>query len=73
MNYLIADFSVVCGSAEWNQYLPLAVVCLIVYPIGIPLVLFVMLARNRHRLRQPNTVLALGIVYGLSCLLTESD
>ncbi len=30
-NYLVADFTQVCGSDEWFKYLPLAVIALIVY------------------------------------------
>ncbi len=32
VSYLVADFRLQCFSAEWNQYLPLAVVAVILYP-----------------------------------------
>jgi hypothetical protein len=37
VNYLVVDFSVVCGSDRWTRYLPLAVVGIAVYPLGMHL------------------------------------
>ena len=48
--YLSADFTVRCFEAEWNAYAAIAVVGIAVYTIGIPLVLFVLLRRNRAHL-----------------------
>ena len=48
--YLSADFTVKCFEAEWNAYAAIAIVGIAVYTIGIPLVLFVLLRRNRAHL-----------------------
>jgi hypothetical protein len=48
--YLSADFTVKCFEAEWNAYVAIAIVGIAVYTIGIPLVLFVLLRRNRAHL-----------------------
>ncbi len=34
VRYLVVDFQLVCGSAEYNKYLLVAVFALLVYPIG---------------------------------------
>ncbi len=34
VSYLVVDFQLVCGSAEYNKYLLVAVFALLVYPIG---------------------------------------
>jgi len=62
-NYLVADFNLECGDAQWNKYLPLACLCLLLYPIGIPAVMFYLLRSNRHRLKQQDTILSLGFLY----------
>jgi len=62
-SYLIADFGMECGSDIWKKWLPYLTVMLFVYPIGIPLITFLALWRHRHRLREPNTVFALGFMY----------
>ena len=62
-NYLVADFSEQCGSDQWFRFLPLAVVCLVLYPIGIPLCLFVALYRVRKQHHVPKVQIALGILF----------
>ncbi len=72
--YVAADFTLECNDARWNQYLPLAVVGLLLYPIGIPAFLFVALFRIRKRLHEPARLLAWGIVYeGMGVLHFESS
>src|SRR6185437_2402658 len=63
VNYLVADFTEQCGSTEWNRYLPLAVLALLLYPIGIPLLFFVALYRVRKRHAEPAVQLSLGILF----------
>jgi len=48
--YLSADFTVKCFEAEWRAYVAIGVLGIVVYTIGIPLVLFVLLRRNRAHL-----------------------
>ena len=48
--YLSADFTMKCFGPEWNSLMAVAVLGVIVYTIGIPFVLFVLLRRSRHHL-----------------------
>ena len=48
--YLSADFTMKCFGPEWNALMAVAVLGMIVYTTGIPLVLFVLLRRNRRHL-----------------------
>src|SRR5688500_12172817 len=34
--FLTVDFTLECGSDRWNRHLPLAVIGILVYPIGVP-------------------------------------
>jgi hypothetical protein len=64
-SYLVADFSLHCGlsDVEWSSYLPLAIVALFVYPIGIPALLMGCLWLRRHSLRRPEVLLSFDIIY----------
>ncbi len=62
-SYLVADFRLLCGDARWNSYLGLAVLALIVYPIGIPVVLFLSLWNVRHRLKHATVLVSFGLAY----------
>jgi len=61
--YLEADFNLHCLDDRWYEYLGLDITMIFVYPIGIPLFFFFLLYKNRRRLRDPTTVLALGFLY----------
>jgi hypothetical protein len=37
-SYLVADFKIACYSDEWNAYLGPALLMVLVYPIGQPLI-----------------------------------
>ncbi len=56
--YLSADFHLECDTPEWHRNLPLAIGCLLVYPVGIPVAVFVILWRNRLRMKLPTVHLA---------------
>ncbi len=62
-SYLVADFTLYCNDARWNQNLPLAIVAVIMYPVGIPVYIFISLWRLRKRLKMPHVVVSWGIVY----------
>jgi hypothetical protein len=34
VSYMVADFKLQCGTEQWKSYMPLAVICVMVYPIG---------------------------------------
>ena len=49
-SYLRADYSVDCDSSDYTSIYSLAIIMVLVYPIGIPLIYFVMLYKNREKL-----------------------
>ncbi len=49
--YLFADYSIDCDSERYLSVKPFAVVMILVYPIGIPMLYFTMLFQNREMLR----------------------
>jgi len=53
VNYLEADFTQVCGSSTWWKILPYAVIMVVVYPIGIPVLFFFLLWRIKERIIAP--------------------
>jgi hypothetical protein len=61
--FLVVDFRVICYDARWQQYLPLAIVCIALYPIGVPLLVLYLLRSVRNRLNAPENQLALGFLY----------
>lgn len=46
-SYLVQDMSIVCGSAEWQQLVPVAVAMIIIYPCGI-MTTFLLLLWRAH-------------------------
>jgi len=58
--YMLSDIRVLCLDARWYRYLPVAVMALLVYPIGIPGLFYALLSRFRHRLRDPTIATSLG-------------
>jgi len=61
--YLMADFSIKCGSPRWNNNLPYACGMLLIYPVGIPAAFFFFLWRYHDRLDEPGVRLQLGFLY----------
>ena len=49
--YLIADYSIDCGTKEYALYATYSGVMVVVYPIGIPLVFALLLFRKRARIK----------------------
>ena len=62
-HYLIADFSVECFTPKWQSYAYGTMALVLLYPIGIPLFFFMLLAVNRHRLREDRVKAQLGFLY----------
>ena len=62
-SYLVADFSVVCGGARWTAFLPVAIACTLVYPVGVPLLVLSLLIAYRKRLDEPDIQASLGFLY----------
>jgi hypothetical protein len=49
-SYLLSDFSLICGDSLWLSYLPYALGFTLLYPIGLPLLFFIVL-RKYHKQR----------------------
>ncbi len=63
VSYLSADFHLRCDSDEYKRYVPLAVICVLVYPVGIPFGVLTILYRNRNRMKIPSVQLAYGLLF----------
>eukprot|EP00942_MAST-04A_sp_MAST-4A-sp1_P003515 g3515.t1 len=61
--YLVADFSVVCYEGEHVFATFVAILCIIVYVIGIPLVSAILLYRRRKDLDNPKIQKTFGSLY----------
>jgi hypothetical protein len=66
-DFLVADFTQLCYDSRWYAYLPLAIAGVVVYPLGIPFVLFFALYRVRNRLKRPEVIVAYGIGTNSEC------
>ena len=51
--YLSADMSISCNSERYRAMTSFATIMMLVYPFGVPLLLFVMLAKFRKRFNPP--------------------
>lgn len=64
VRYLVSDFSIICGDPLWQQYFPYTIVMTIVYPIGVPVVLFSLLFFQRKQLyKNEHVARSLGFLY----------
>jgi hypothetical protein len=55
-SYLYADFNLHCYDDRWQTYLPIILVFVLLYPVGIPVVLFIMLWKHSRRINSPDPV-----------------
>jgi len=53
--YLVQDYNITCGQGEHVTYLILAVGFLLLYIVGIPLTMFVLMFRNRKILHDESS------------------
>ena len=53
LSYLEKDYGVECYSPEYNDFLPFVVAMCLVYPVGTPLLYFVLLWRKKRILENP--------------------
>lgn len=49
--YLVADYSLRCHDADWQQMLPFALFMVVFFVIGVPLLLLVLLVRHRAAIK----------------------
>jgi len=62
---LYADFSMRCFDSRWFENVPYSIVMILIFPIGIPLVFFLMIKRRRkqHDLKDVRVLIQLGFLY----------
>ena len=61
--YLVKDYNVKCFEGEWNKLLPLAILAVLVYPLGIPFYFSAQLWKRKDQLRNPHVVARYGFLY----------
>merc|ERR1711939_796619 len=61
--YLQADVSIHCYSGTWLWFGTLGVFMVLLYPIGVPLYLYVVLSRNQHKLHRSKMYGTFGFVF----------
>jgi hypothetical protein len=60
---LLADVRVECYTSQWYQYAIPSSCLILVYPLGIPLLIWSLLRTNRKHLDDPRVQLQLGFLY----------
>jgi hypothetical protein len=63
MSYLLSDFRLQCYTREYNQYAGAGIIMIVLYPIGIPAFLLIMLLRQMSELKNPGVKAELGFLY----------
>lgn len=61
--YLNSDMSLNCFDEVWWSHFLSVIFIVVLYPIGIPLILFLLLFHNRRELNQARTQARIGILY----------
>ncbi len=61
--YLIQDFNVKCYDARWQRFVAPNVICILIYPIGIPVYFAYLLFNNRKTLGDMRTRMRIGFLY----------
>jgi hypothetical protein len=61
-HFLRADYSIECYEQEWNAFLPLALILLVAFAIGLPLALGGYMGYHRRALRSPAMRQFLGFI-----------
>ena len=54
--YLTADYSMECYVGGWWNYGIIAIICMFIYVLGIPLAQFILLWQNRHHLHEESSL-----------------
>ena len=62
-SYLRKDYTIECGSDEWNRGLPIAIIALILYPLGVPIYFAFELFVHRRELDNDTVLARYGFLY----------
>ena len=60
---LDADLKHTCYTGTHQQYVPIAIMSIVLFILGIPLITFLLLYRNRRQLHHPNVIAQYGDLY----------
>lgn len=65
MHYVRVDLRIECGGTEWNDNLVMGLFYALLYPVGIPLLFYGLMARQRKesKLSTPRAKLLFGFLY----------
>jgi hypothetical protein len=63
IHYLKSDLTLICYGEEWTNFLPFVICMILVYPVGIPLLLFFRVLHKRETLDSAEVKLELGFLY----------
>jgi len=62
--HLTADYRLVYGDSEWTFFAIIALAGILIYPVGCPMLYWIVLKRHRHKLYNDATTFAmLGFIY----------
>jgi len=61
--YLVADFAVQCYDSTWNMHAYINIATCVIYPVGVPLFIYMMLRRYRTRLDEIGVRAELGFLF----------
>lgn len=63
--FISQDLHYHCGPSDeqWLQHVPLVVICILLYPLGIPAFIFYVLRRYRKRMSEPGVQYQLGFLF----------
>ena len=61
--FLVKDFRIECFGVQWSEALVVAIIALLLYPLGIPAYFTYQLYSHRHKLRSDRVLARFGFLY----------
>ena len=61
--FLRSDYSIEYETGKWAAFLPVTLIILLLFVFGFPLLIIVVLFKNRHHLHSPHNRRRLGFIY----------
>jgi len=63
IDYLLGDLSIECSGSKYESYKQLGIFMILLYPVGIPILLFYMLFKYRNKLHEEAIKAEMGFLY----------